>query len=206
MIEVDTAPSRAERRRRSEATILDAARHLFAEVGYERATIRAVAQRAGIDPALVMQNFGSKDGLFAAAVRWSVPTEGLTGADRGELPRMALEHALDAFDNPNLRPAAEALLRSCLTHPAAEAVMRDEVMRQAQAQVAATIGGADAALRAALLNAVTLGLTISRYLLADPAVADAEPADLQRLLGPALQALVCSVPDSIDTELDCQGG
>lgn len=190
MIEGDTAPSRAERRRRSEATILDAARHLFAELGYERTTIRAVAERAGIDPALVMQNFGNKDRLFAAAARWSVPLDDLTGADHGELHRMALQHALDAFDNPDLRPAAEALLRSCLTHPAARTVMRDEVMRPAQARVAATIGGADAALRAALLNALTLGLTISRYLLEDPVVADAEPADLHRILGPAVQALV----------------
>lgn len=190
MIEDDTAPSRAERRRRSEATILDAARRLFAESGYERTTIRAVAERAGVDPALVMQNFGNKDGLFAAAVRWSVPVDDLTAADRVALPRTALQHALDAFDDPDLRPAAEALLRSCLTHPAAAAVLRDEVMRPAQSEVATTVGGPDAALRAALLNAVTLGLTISRYLLADPVVAAAEPADLERLLGPALQALV----------------
>lgn len=185
----DQTLSRAERRRRSESAILDAARKLFADVGYERTTIRAVAQRAGVDAALVMQNFSSKDGLFAAAVRSSVPTGDLTGAELQDLPRMALQHALDAFDDPAGRPAAEALLRSCFTHPAAQEVLRDEVMRHAQAQVAATIGGADAGLRAALLNAVTLGVTISRYLLEDPTVADAEPADLHRILGPALEAL-----------------
>lgn len=61
--------TRDERRRRSETAILGAARALFAETGFERATIRAVAARAGVDPALVMQYYGSKEGLFAAATR-----------------------------------------------------------------------------------------------------------------------------------------
>jgi AcrR family transcriptional regulator len=182
--------SRKDRRRRSESAILDAARRLFAEHGYDRTSIRAVADRAGVDPALVMQHFGSKEQLFAAAARWSVPLDGLTGADRGELPRAALQHVLDAFDDPDRRAAAQALLRSCLTHPAAQATMREQVMGEAQVRVAAAIGGPDAALRAAMLNAVALGLAISRYLLEVPAAAEADPADLERVLTPALRALV----------------
>ncbi len=60
---------RDERRRRTEASILDAARELFAADGFERTTIRGVAARAGIDPALVMQHFGSKERLFAESTR-----------------------------------------------------------------------------------------------------------------------------------------
>lgn len=187
------APSRNERRRRSEAAILAAARRLFAEHGYDGTTIRAVADLAGVDPALVMQNFGSKEQLFAAAARWSVPVDELVAADRSELPQAALQHVLDAFENPEdpeNRAAAEALLRSCLTHPAARAVMRDQVMAEAQARVAATIGGPDAELRAAMLNALALGVTISRYLLEVPAAAAADPADLERVLAPAMRALI----------------
>jgi len=187
----DAGPAtRAERRRRSETVIRDAARALFAEHGYERTTIRAVADRAGVDPALVMQNFGSKEALFAAAARWSTPVDELVGATRTELPQAALDHVLVAFEDPERRAAAEALLRSCLTHPAAQAVLRDEVMGAAQERVASTIGGPDAALRAALLNACVLGLTISRYLVGVPAVADATAADLERVLRPALERLV----------------
>ena len=170
-----------------------AARRLFAEHGYDRTTIRAVADLAGVDPALVMQNFGSKEQLFAAAARWSVPVDELVAADRSQLPRVALQHVLDAFENPGdpeNRAAAEALLRSCLTHPAARAVMRDQVMGEAQARVAATIGGPDAELRAAMLNALALGVTIARYLLEVPAAAAADPADLERVLAPAMRALV----------------
>jgi hypothetical protein len=63
-------------------------------------------------------------------------------------------------------------------------------MGAAQERVASTIGGPDAALRAALLNACVLGLTISRYLVGVPAVADATAADLERVLRPALERLV----------------
>ncbi len=182
--------TRAERRRRSEASILGAARDLLAERGFERTTIRGVAERAGVDPALVMQHFGSKDGLFEAAATWSVPIHDLLGAGREDLPHAALHHVLDAFENPELRGTAEAVLRSCLTHPAAATIVREQVLGPAQATVAATIGGPDAELRAALLNACTLGLSIARYLLAVPALADADRADLERVLGPALRALV----------------
>lgn len=186
----DPVLTKKERRRRSEAAILAAARRLFAEHGYDRTSIRAVAARAGIDPALVMQNFGSKEELFAAAVRWNVPIEEVATADLDQLPRAALKHVLDTFENTETRQASEALLRSCLTHPAAQVILRDQVMRDALAGLAATIGGPDAELRAAMVNALTLGLTISRYLLEVPAAAEADPADLERVLTPALRALI----------------
>jgi AcrR family transcriptional regulator len=185
-----TSPTRAERRRRTETAILDASRALFAEIGYDRASIRAIAERAGVDPALVMQHFGSKEKLFAAAAQWSVPVEDLARAGRDELPHAAVQHVLDAFEDPERRAAAEALLRSSFTHPTAQTAMREQVMAAAQAEVAATIGGPDAALRASLLNACALGLTISRYLIGVPTLAAAEPADLHRVLAPALRALV----------------
>ncbi|MFD0509723.1 helix-turn-helix domain-containing protein [Streptomyces aureus] len=61
--------SRADRRRATEARILDSARELFAEKGFDRTTIRAVATAASVDPALVMQYFGSKRELFAQSVQ-----------------------------------------------------------------------------------------------------------------------------------------
>src|SRR5918994_3904856 len=59
--------------------ILDAARRAFAEQGYQHATIRGVAELAGVDPALVHHYFGTKQELFVAAVRLPVnPVEQLT--------------------------------------------------------------------------------------------------------------------------------
>ena len=85
---------------------------------------------------------------------------------------------------------AVALLRACLTHPEAARVMRDEVMCDRIGAVASAIGGDDAELRAGLLGACLIGLTIARQLLTIEPVASADRADLERLLEPALRALV----------------
>jgi AcrR family transcriptional regulator len=181
--------SRKARRQRTEGAILAAAKTLFAERGYERTTIRAVAGEAGVDPALVMQYFGSKDELFAAAALATVDTAALVQAGQGNLARMALQHLFADFEDPDRRSSAVALLRSSLTHPTARQVLRDEVMAKTQAQVARTIGGEDAALRAALLNACTLGLTVSRYLLEDSVLASASQAEIERIMRPALRTI-----------------
>jgi AcrR family transcriptional regulator len=182
--------SREERRQRTEASILESARALFAEVGFERTTIRGVAARAGVDPALVMQYFGSKDGLFAASARWFAEQKEFATATREDMPRAALRDLLHGMEDPQSRAAATAVLRSCLTHDSARAAMRDEIMADKHAKVAAAIGGPDADLRAGLLGAVMIGTTIARYLLEIPSVAGASPEDIERVLEPVLKALV----------------
>ena len=184
------AVPREERRRRTEAGILDAARLLFAEQGFERTTIRAVASEAGVDPALVMQYYGNKEGLFAAAARWHVDHKQLSSAALSEIPLTALADLFEGFDDQERRDGALALIRNCLTHAAALQIMRDEVMSEPQAMIAETIGGPDGELRAALLGATMIGLTISRYLLENPAVKAASREDIERIMTPVLTALV----------------
>lgn len=181
---------REERRRRTETQILESARELFAEVGFERATIRGVAARAGIDPALVMQYYGSKEGLFGAAARWTHEHETVTSATREQLPAAALADLMAKFETGSDREAAVALMRSCLTHPEAVRIMRDEVMCERAAAIADTLGGPDAQLRASLISACMIGLGMARYLLEIPGVADAPREDVERLMEPVLRALV----------------
>ncbi len=189
MQEQSEGPSRDERRRRTEGAILEAARQLFAQLGFERTTIRGVAGVAGVDPALVMQHYGSKEGLFAAAARW--PTErGRKPASAEALPAAALADLFERFETSQDREAVIALTRSCLTHPSATAVMRDEVMSDRAASVAATMGGPDAELRAALLGACVMGLGMARYLVAVEPLASASREDVERLFAPVLRVLV----------------
>lgn len=180
---------RDERRRRTESAILDAARELFAEAGFERATIRAVAARAGFDPALVMQHFGSKEALFAAAARWPSEHGSALSASTEQIPAAALADLLGRFEGED-REAAVALMRACLTHPAATAVMRDEVLCEHAAAVAGALKGEQAELRAGLVGACLMGLAMARYLLEMPAVAQASREDVERLMEPVLRALV----------------
>jgi AcrR family transcriptional regulator len=62
-------PTRAQQRRQTEESILAAARQMFAELGYDRTTIRAVAKAAGVDAGLVMHYYGTKDELLACSAR-----------------------------------------------------------------------------------------------------------------------------------------
>lgn len=163
---------------------------LFAEVGFEKTTIRGVASRAGIDPALVMQYYGNKEGLFAASARWFTDRKQVTHAAREDIPATALSDMFDGFGDEQTRCAAIAVLRNCLTHERARDVMRDEVMSERHSIIAETIGGDDAELRAGLLGAVMIGTTIARYLLEIPAVSGASREDLERVMLPVLQALV----------------
>lgn len=189
MTRADEHLPRDARRQRTEAAILLAAQELFAESGFERATIRGVAARAGVDPALVMQYFHSKEQLFGVAARWSSSDQRIKDADAGTLAEAALADMFGHFEDEQARDSAIALMRNCLTHPSAAAVMRDEVLCDRTATVAAKLDGADAELRAALIGACMMGLGMARYLMEVEPVAQASREDIERVFAPALRAL-----------------
>ena len=182
-----TRPTRAEQRRQTEARILAAAREMFADVGYERTTIRAVASAAGVDAGLVMHYFGSKDELFARAAE--VPAdEPPTATAEAVLPSRACR--LDSEPVESL-----AVLRSMLTNT--EAADRYRAAAEPQlSRIAAAIPTADAELRASLLSAIVHGVIIERYLLRLSRLADAPPEQIIDLLRPCFRTLAAaSAPD-----------
>ncbi len=177
-------PTRAEQRRRTESRILGAARRLFAERGYDRTTIRAVAAASGVDAGLVMHYFRSKDELFAHAAKLP-PDDFPTGA-----PQEVAEALLASLGK---RLAAEpvaslAVLRSMLTHSEAAAGFR-EAAGQRLEQMQSVIPAADAELRAGLVSAIITGVIIERYLVRVGHLADAPPESIIDLLRPCFQAL-----------------
>ena len=83
MNEPESRPeSRAAKRAATAQRILDAARAEFGERGLEAATIRRIAQRADVDPSLVMQHYGSKAALFAIAIQLDDAGPGDIESDR----------------------------------------------------------------------------------------------------------------------------
>jgi AcrR family transcriptional regulator len=176
--------TRAEQRRRTEERILAAAREMFAELGYDRTTIRAVAKAAGVDGGLVMHYFGAKDELFKRAA--SVPEHDLP-ADDGEsiAEAMLTSLAMRLHDEP---VASLAVLRSMLTN--ADAADRYRAMAEPQLnQLTAAIPTPDAELRASLLSAIVHGVIAERYLLRLGKLSDATPDQIIDLLRPAFRAL-----------------
>jgi AcrR family transcriptional regulator len=176
--------SRAEQRQRTEARILDAATQVFFTDGYDRATIRAVASAAEVDPGLVMHYFGSKQELYRRVIE-AAPVPELRGT-----PVEAAEQVLAGIaDRLASAPVASlALLRSMLTNPEAATAASAGIARY-QAQIAQAIPADDADLRAAIISAITLGITVSRHLIKTGELATAEPVDVVRLLRPCMLSL-----------------
>ncbi|GAA3012254.1 TetR/AcrR family transcriptional regulator [Kitasatospora sp. NPDC127116] len=185
------ARSRAERRRNSERRILEAARRIFGELGYERTTMRTVAKAAEVDPALIMQYFGSKEGLFRQVVR--IDTESMD-ADATE-PLSELLLAGLGVKLAGMPATSLTMLRSMLTHPEAASEMR-AVFGQQIKQIAAVLpDDEDADLRAALLITAHLGVVIGRHLLELDPLRDASPEKIVDLLQPGFRTLAAD-PDA----------
>ncbi|GAB6899376.1 TetR/AcrR family transcriptional regulator [Kineosporia succinea] len=147
--------SRDAARARTAQRILDAAREEFAAHGYKGATVRAIAEKAGVHPSLVMQHHGTKERLFASAARLPADDE-----------QAAAEHVSDVLGArlDDLPPQTRALMRSMLTSPEAERAMRDHLDRRVL-NLSASLEGDDAETRALLAVCGILGLTVARHFL-----------------------------------------
>ncbi|TYB61426.1 TetR/AcrR family transcriptional regulator [Nonomuraea sp. PA05] len=174
--------TRAEQRRDTEARILSAARETFAELGYERTTIRAVAATAGVRPGLVMHYFGSKEELFASAAH--LPADELPPGDPAQALLATLRKRLDGPPVASL-----AVLRSMFTHGEAAEDFR-EAGRDWLGSIERAIPADRPELRAALISAIMTGLVVDRYLLKHSALADASADDILDLLRPCIESLV----------------
>jgi AcrR family transcriptional regulator len=175
---------RAQQRRETEARILAAAREKFAQLGYDRTTIRAVAAAARVDAGLVMHYFGSKDELFARAAE--LPADEVTAGTTGDAVEAMLASLASRLVSEPV--ASLALLRSMLTN--ADAADRYRAAAEPQlSRITEAIPTADAELRAGLLSAIIHGVLIERYLLRFGRLAEAEPDQIIDLLRPCLQTL-----------------
>jgi AcrR family transcriptional regulator len=176
---------RAEQRRRTEARILAAASELFAASGYERTTIRAVAQAAGVDAGLVMHYFGSKQELFERVTHGARPLPDLAGSP-SQVAEQILAQLAGSLETEPVHSLA--VLRSMLTHPEAAHSLGERTIRY-RAQIASAIPAPDADLRAALISAIILGVAVDRHLLKTGGLDTATPEEIINLLRPILRTL-----------------
>ncbi|WP_328395715.1 TetR/AcrR family transcriptional regulator [Nocardia sp. NBC_00416] len=180
--------SRAQRREQTRQQILDAARALFADRGYLETTIRAIAQRAGVDPALVMQHFGAKSALFDAVSGIAITLDDALEGPPEQLGERLLRHALADVDRKEDRTMP--VLRSMLTHPEAAHAVRCAIVNPETSPWTRVLAGPDADRRSALIGTLVLGVLVARYMVHIPGVADAPAERLVELLGPCLRPLV----------------
>lgn len=182
------APARRRNAAATRAEILASARGLFATAGYDGASVRDIAAGAGIDPALVIRYFGSKEKLFCAAIGPKFDLRPVIEGDRAGLgPRLArtmLDKPVSAIGSHPLL----VLVRSAQSDPAAD-MLRTAFADGVIAPLAQAIGGPDGERRAALVASTLLGVFVGRYVLALPEMTG-DPEALMHEVAAALQAII----------------
>ena len=180
------ASPRVRNANQTRADILAAARRRFGSDGYERTTLRRVAADVGIDPALVVRYFGSKQDLFAAAAEFTLDLPDLAKVEPDDVADALLPSFFAVWEEDT---TFVALLRAATTSPAAADTMRHVFATQVAPKLAAVTPDRPEQ-RAGLMGAFVIGLATTRYVLANPAVANLSYDELIRWAGPVIRQLL----------------
>ena len=171
------------------AAILRAARKLFSGKGYDGASVRAVAARAGVDPALVLHFFGSKAELFSASLELPFrphELEEMLAGDPDTVGRRLATFYLKRVFHQRAQTVL-SLLRSSVSNPEAAAMLRRTIETTAVALLERLMPGPETALRGELVASQMMGLFLARQILRVEPLASASDDKLIEMVAPALQ-------------------
>nr|WP_218881202.1 TetR family transcriptional regulator [Leifsonia shinshuensis] len=192
----------AERRRRgrprkergaasARSAIVRAAAEEFTERGYEAASLRAVARRAGVDSALVHHYFEDKADLFAATLEAPIRPDRvldvLLAAPREQVGETLVRYLLTQLEDERAAGRIVLILRTALSSGPGTRMLREFLTREVFARLAALTHADDADLRADLAASQIAGLMMTRYVLKLEPIASAAPDELARRVGPVIQ-------------------
>lgn len=184
----------SETRRRSapatKAAILDAARVRFGADGFDRVTIREIAGDVGVDPAMVIRYFGSKDALFAKAAEFDLELPDLSGVAPEDIADVLMSRFFAVWED---NAGFLSLLRAATTSEVAATKM----LQLFTGQVYPALAGAAVdrpAQRAALVGSQVLGLVLSRYIFRVPPLVAMSHDELRAWIGPVLTRYLTGPP------------
>ncbi|WP_203930556.1 TetR/AcrR family transcriptional regulator [Virgisporangium ochraceum] len=172
--------------------ILDAARDAFAEKGYDTSSVRAIATRAGVDPALIHHYFGTKEKLFLACMDAPVDPHAviavIVAAPRDRIGNQIVRVVLGVWESP-AGTAAAALVRTSISGEWHARLLREFLTTQILRHLAAPLGldAAEAPLRTNLVASQLVGLMYTRYILRLEPLASAPVEELVEIIGPNVQ-------------------
>ncbi|MDQ2082606.1 TetR family transcriptional regulator [Xanthobacteraceae bacterium Astr-EGSB] len=175
---------------RSQATrdrILNEARRLFAELGYERTTIRAIAAAAAINVSMVVRYFGSKEDLFAKAASLDLHVPDLASVPPDKRGEAIITRFLERWEGPEAGDELPALVRAAATHDAARQRVIELIMMQAGPEIRSTLADGQFERRLGLIITQISGLAFSRYVLKAPLVVALKREDIIQFLGATVQ-------------------
>lgn len=175
----------------TKAAILKAASKEFSHAGYEAASLRSVARRAGVDPALVHHYFKDKDDLFVQTMHIPVnPGEIIAQAATAPLEQMgeALVRALlTTWRKPAFRTAATAMIRGLISSSSATKILRPFLQKEIFSRLGSRLPEESAEPRVALVASQIIGLIVARYIIDLEPLASMDDEQVIELVDPAIQ-------------------
>jgi AcrR family transcriptional regulator len=197
-------PGRSETR----GEILAVARRRFLAEGYDRVSLRSIAAEAGVDVALISYHFGSKRGLFGAALALAAnPPELLARALDGplnSLPERVARTVLDAWADPATGGQLRTFMRTAIREPDVARLFREMLEREMITRIADRIGGADAPRSASIAVSQIAGVLLARHVLGFEPIASMPVDELVRRMAPALRAALAGPRPAGATRLATQ--
>lgn len=173
------------------ARILSAAVAEFGEQGYEGATIRSIAARAGVDSALVHHYFGAKTDLFAEAagmpLRPDVVVPVILRGPREEVGERIVRYLLEAFEDLDTRRRGIMLVRTAVGGKAGTPLVVSFLTRELLPRIARQLDAEDAELRVELVASQIVGMLVIRYVVGVEPLAGAPIDEVARRVGPTIQ-------------------
>ncbi len=174
--------------------VLAAAQRQFAELGYDRTTMRSVAAEAGVDQKLVGYFFGSKQRLFVAATALPFdPAEvvpAVLGGDPAALGERVARFVVGILEDADAGSRIIGLIRAAAAEPEAARMVRDLLTRELWARGAELLPADQPELRISLMASELIGLMMARYVICAEPLASLSPEAVVAAIAPALQRLL----------------
>lgn len=170
--------------------ILSAARRQFIDDGFRAATMRSIASEAGVDPALVIHFFGSKENLFLESIKPPIDPSstvaGFLAEDPDSAGRKLVEFLLDSWESEDIHRTMLGLVRAAVTEDLAANIVRSQIVNA----VTEALRGAridQPELRASLVGTQMAGIALGRYVIGFPALAAANRDAVIAAYAPVVQ-------------------
>jgi AcrR family transcriptional regulator len=175
--------------------IVEAAKRVFADRGYDGTSLRGVAREAGVDPALVHHYFDGKAALFVAAM--ALPFDPRQVKEHAAGPEYSGSRTIEGFLTMwDHAEGTGSSFASCLSAMAASSNVADAMREFVNERVWSVLRhneGETEALRrrrTAMVSSQLMGLAFARYILRVPPMSTASPKQIGRWVGPTLDRYV----------------
>ncbi|MEY8097168.1 TetR family transcriptional regulator [Falsihalocynthiibacter sp. S25ZX9] len=175
--------------------VLQAAQTRFAQDGFSATSIRKVAADAGVDPALVMQFYKSKDGLFAASLALSYEVQDRIAAafdgPKERLGESLTQTFLSLWEESSDTEALMATLRGATSNDFAAEQLREFVQVRLLSVIGPKFGdGQESARRVGVVISMLMGLVLTRDMIGIPLVKSLSRNEIATMIGPSIQSIL----------------